>query len=177
MRFSIVLELGGHYHWQQAVSRFPLEVTMTDDTRWNDWANNAARLIGKNRDDKRLNDQLFVAEDKLRRQQAPLLWAQIRSDMKIMCDALNAKLSSSEVLAWDSARSNEAIIRIIQTGDTSRATFDPETTTLRLESSRIDETYVSAVGNGSVWFASGNVPHQSHEIAKRFMDAVVRGIP
>jgi hypothetical protein len=128
MRFSIVLELGGHYHWQQAVSCFPLEVvTMTDDTRWNDWANNAARLIGKHRDDKRLNDQVFVAEDKLRRQQAPMLWAQIRGNMKTMCDALNAKLSS-EVLAWDSVRTNEAIIRVIQTGDTARATFDPETT-------------------------------------------------
>ncbi|MGB8888691.1 MAG: hypothetical protein WCC87_18325 [Candidatus Korobacteraceae bacterium] len=73
---------------------------MGDDSRWRDWANNAVGKIKQQRDDQRLKDQVFVAENDLKKQQAPLVWAQIRSDMKGMCDALNAH-ADTELLAWD----------------------------------------------------------------------------
>ena len=148
---------------------------MGDDSRWRDWANNAVGKIKQQRDDQRLKDQVFVAENDLKKQQAPLVWAQIRSDMKGMCDALNAH-ADTELLAWDSARTNEAILRILAASTTGKASFDPERARIVFEIGPETDIYDADVIGGMVVFRDGSVPRQPHEIAKRFLDSIVKWI-
>ncbi len=145
---------------------------MGDESRWHDWAQNALGKIKKQRDDKRLSDKVFLAENDLKKQDVPQVWAQIRANMKSMCDALNAEADTA-LLSWDSARTNQAIIKVSASGVNASALFNPETLTVVLDGPDGEEIYTPTVINNNVLFASGSTPRQAHEIAKRFLDSIV----
>ncbi len=148
---------------------------MGDEARWRDWAHNAWADIKKRRDEKRLKDQALAAENKLKLQKAPLLWEKIRADLKSMRDALNTE-GEGQVLAWDSVKSDEAVIRIISTSSTTTVTFDPELLTITVQGLGTAAVYSAEVVHNEVFFVDGSTPRQPHEIAKRLMGAIVARI-
>ncbi len=153
------------------------DANMTDEAEdFRDWAGNALRQIEKRRGDERLRDQKLIAEQEIKKQQVPPLWAQVRTAMKAMCDALN-KQAGEELLKWDSVRSNEAIIRLGRTSKTISAAFDPESLTLEINGVSVHGRYSPSVRNGQVFFAGSEGEQSPRQIAQRFIDPLVKLIP
>jgi hypothetical protein len=173
---ELVLVLGNDFaRYDRHCGSNPLEGYMHDDTRWNDWARNAKGQIDKKREAKRLSDQTLVTTQNILERKSPLVWANIRREIQDMCKALNEQMGE-EVLASDSVKSNEVVIRVITSGNKATARFIPETNVIEFVSHITSDILTAEVRNGEVVFALDRSPQQPHEIAKKFMDSVVAAI-
>lgn len=146
---------------------------MSNESRWDDWANNAKKQIEKRREDSRLKNQTFVAEQDLKKAKSPIVWEQVRNNIQSMRNAFNTAMEA-EIIASDSVRANEIKLRIVSNGRTATAIFNPDVYAIDLEGPSLRDSYSASIVNGEVAFrAHGPVTHQPHEIAKRFVDSLV----
>jgi hypothetical protein len=146
--------------------------TMSEEDRWRDWATNAAARIKQQRETEVVQNKAFFAKEEIRKRGALRVWEQIRNEMKAMVEALNAHMQT-ETLAWDNPRTQEAIVRIVDSGRTGKAIFDSESGELQLEGPGIQARYGAVLGpNNEVVFVNPQ-PQQPHEIAKWFINSLV----
>jgi hypothetical protein len=145
-------------------------VFVENENRFRDWAYDASQKIKQKHADQRLKDEKLVAESKLKEQQAPLVWEQVRTDIKEMCTALIAE-QEEDFLKWDSVKTNEIVVRVPSKNTSFTAEFSPQQQTISFPD--FSETFPCVVKDGTVMFMFANNLKRPHDIARRFMDAVI----
>jgi hypothetical protein len=125
---------------------------MADVNDMSDWAANTWGNIEKRREDERLRNRNFVAQEERIKRDTPALWMRARDAMKAMCDAFNQRGSGVELI-WDSEKANQAIIRIEPSSRSFTASFDPEVLRVQLDTNHSHETYAPVIKDGEVLFS------------------------
>jgi hypothetical protein len=148
---------------------------MADSNDMRDWAGNVWGNIEKRREDEREKNRTFVAQEERIKRDTPALWSQARATMKAMCDAFNAR-GGTEQLMWDSERGNQAVIRIEPSSRSFSAMFDLESLRLQLDTNHCHETYTPVLRDGVVLFSGAGRTSTAEELAKHFLDRIVKFI-
>lgn len=143
-----------------------------------EWARNRVAQIRGEADQRRLRDAKALSDRELMVVELPKKWAALRELLRRKVEAFNAEYGS-EVLIWESIRSNEVIVRIKDSETTLHGRFGSRDNSIELDSGPHSGCYdANIVGNEVVLrdHYSSKV-YSIEEIAEGALDNLLTFLP
>jgi hypothetical protein len=144
------------------------------------WAATAADKLRKRDEAKIQEDAVLLQKDKLRMEQSPALWEEIRNFVKVKCDELNTHYGDNIAEAdLGSPTKLTAHILVDRQRRTLTASFHPTSSPKALnwyyENKKIIQgsSYGLAVVGDRVVFQSGMAPSTPESIARQMLDGLL----
>jgi hypothetical protein len=140
----------------------------------NDWAKKQVAEINKQDEKRRAEAEARVVDDKLKRQQGPILWEQLRACLKANCEAFNLE-SKEEILVLERTSSDEARIHLSNRAGAMLVHYSEHDNSGRYvinrESYRFDVTMIAM---GQVRLNKNGVPHDPESFAQSLLEELLR---
>lgn len=136
------------------------------------WAKKAAETFRAAQEQRETRDAKALLDEKLKRTWAPKKWDELRLLLHSKTDSFNAE--AGDKLIWESPRTREAIVRLIDSDTRLTCTYDSEEFSVEIKCSLIGRKYVAEVVKGQVVFAdSRKAPVALEQIAEEALDSLL----
>lgn len=148
-----------------------------DSLTMSDWADSAAAKLKKEREEKKLKNEQFVEAQRIKREQAPGLWQQVRSVIEAECAKLNEKMGE-RVLSVEPAFPEAFVVRAMVDGDARslKVQFDENHFLVNWESSwgPVSGREIMTVSGGNLVFSAGMMTKTAEQAAHSMLNALLR---
>ena len=137
------------------------------------WAQQTAEKIRKLREDQKLKQQAFVAEEEIRKTEGPVLWEDFKSALKAQASSLSSSLSEPEAIAF-STKSGDEVSLSTRNGTTVTAEFNRERLSVECFLISTAKSYKVQVFDGrAVFMVRGEGIKTVERAARECVEAIV----
>lgn len=139
-----------------------------------EWAKGAADAIRAKQQAEIEKDKKFNEEQKLKREQGPQLWAEIKKWVTENCDSLNAEMES-KILLYENTVSDSIRVQHLGTNDLLEANYKSDMFTLMWQiAQKASGRYILEVKEGKLGFFEGDMRRTVDFIGSQMLNHLLR---